>query len=392
MTPTAAQQEHIGRLKALVEARAFQMDEREYLVPVSDYASAERFAAEHRILFRRYPIAVAAGDLLAEPKSCLAHDHLGLPILLTRDKEGIAHAFLNVCRHRGTRILNEEGVCKKSALVCPYHNWMYGLDGALKNVPLEKPGFPGIDKATHGLVALPCQEKHGLIWVVPEPGGLLDVDRYLGEIGPDLDALGMSQMISYRQRTTRVRANWKLIVDAFQEGYHIQRLHKTTISRFFTDGILSIDELGPHLRAVIARREFLENPEVPSEMADLRVRVTLTYYLFPNNLVVVSPDYVTLLTFYPTAPDETLVVDAMFIDERPQSDEARAHWDDSFELINETVFQREDYWVAEAAQAGLHSGANQHFIAGRFEQGIRIYHQTIDHELARHQSHIAAAE
>ncbi len=125
-------------------------------------------------------------------------------------------------------------------------------------------------------------------------------------------------------------------------------------------------------------------------MSDLRVRVTLTYFLFPNNLVVVSPDYVTLLTFYPVAPDETVVVDTMFIDEPPANDDIRAHWDESFELINETVFRKEDYQVAELAQSGLNSGANQHFIAGRFEQGIRIYHQCIERELAKHQALIAA--
>ena len=114
----------------------------------------------------------------------------------------------------------------------------------------------------------------------------------------------------------------------------------------------------------------------------MRAHVTFSYTLFPNVVLIFSPDYVNHLALYPQAPDRTLAVNTMLIPEPPTTPEAADHWHRSFDLIDGGVFQAEDFKAAALIQQGLSSGANDVLTLGRIENGIRDFHDAVERALA----------
>ena len=374
----------VTRMAAAMRAGRPPLDPAPTRLPGGRYSSRDRFAAERDVLFRHYPLAVAPASQLSEAGDCLALDIQDLPVLLARGRDGILRAFLNVCRHRGIKVLNEDGPCRRSTLVCPYHNWTYGLDGRLRGMPDAEKAFPDLDYDAHGLQELPVAERHGLVWLLPQPGGHLDLDGHLGAFGADLDRLDLGAAKVFHERSRTYRANWKLMLDSFMEAYHVPRLHKDTVARYFRpDGDLHVDRIGRHLRVALPRAAF-DPGRPPPDFAALRQQVTIDWVVFPNTVLVLSPDFVSMIGFWPLAPGRTLVVDRMLRAADPDDPAERDRAAKSFALIHETLLDKEDWWVAESTQAGLHSGANSHLLAGRNEGGIRLAEQIFDEELAVH--------
>ena len=137
-------------------------------VPSGVYTDADLWQKEMDAVFKKLPLALAASAELPDPGNYKAMEAVGLPILITRDKNDQVHAFLNVCAHRGAPVA-EEGCGHKSRFTCKYHGWTYTNDGKLMGVA-EAHTFGDIDKSTRGLTALPCEEKSGLIFVSLTPG------------------------------------------------------------------------------------------------------------------------------------------------------------------------------------------------------------------------------
>ena len=348
------------------------------------YYDIGRFEAEREQLFLRLPLCIGHTDQLAEPGAVLALDLCGTPVLVARGADGELRVFLNVCRHRGARLVVEQAeVCRRNRLVCPYHAWTYRLDGAVAGVPRTE-AFPDLQPKMLGLRQLPATVRHGLIWAVLDPAAdpVLDIAAHLGELDRDLDALEIARHCFYRQHAVRRATNWKLIVDAFLEVYHVRRLHSATLGSFFADAVSVNEPVGRHLRFLAARDTTSEIRALPPECWSPQVHATLVHFVFPNSLFVYHPDYISHLGVYPESPDETLFVHTMLIPERPTNKKAEEHWRRSFELIDTKVFNSEDLVICEQIHRGLRSGANDALIVGRLEQNLVRFHSSIDAAVA----------
>lgn len=326
-------------------------------VPAERYRSREQLEAE-RPLFALPRIATLSSAIPAG--SVAPYDEAGLSAILVRDGDGVLRAFANTCRHRATRLV--DSACAAKAMVCPYHGWTYDLAGALVHVPHAATFGAACER--RDLHAIPVVERGGLVWIGGEPD--------LGAIGADLAALRFDEHVVWKTSTVTRRCNWKLITEAFLDGYHIRVLHRDSIYRFFLDAMSLAERVGPHIRAVTARRALREEP---AQGADLRMLATPSFSLFPATTIVVHPDFISIIVLSPTSPETTEWRHAMVIPSSREND--AEHWDRSWALIEGSVFQGEDLWVCEQIQRGLESGTGAPLLFGALEAPIEWFHDAV---------------
>jgi len=347
--------------------------------PVAKYTDPAQLEAEINTLFRDFPLIIAHRSELAAPGDLVTHDDTGIPILATRTQDGTAKAFLNVCRHRGARL--EDKPCGKArTFSCPYHAWTYGLDGQLRGMP-QPFGFNGIDRDRLGLVSLPCFERFGMIWVVPNPKKEdVDIDAWLQPMAEQLGGLDLDTHVIFQKWSLNRNMSWRLALEGFQESYHFCAAHKHTACAGYLDNQSVWRNFRPHVRHAVPLPTIEELRDQPPETWDYRPYFMTQNYLFPANFVQVMTDHIYVHTIIPTGPGTCVFQCMMLIPEVPKSDKAQRYWDKNYQIIR-TVFE-EDFVIGEGIQKGLATGANEAFVFGTFECGLHFGQQAIDDALS----------
>ncbi|MGD9751622.1 MAG: aromatic ring-hydroxylating dioxygenase subunit alpha [Acidimicrobiia bacterium] len=342
------------------------------------YRDTAQGVAEREQLIKRWPIAVAHASELPEPGDFITDTITGTPLLVIRQGDGSVRAFVNLCRHRATKV-EWEASGNRRLFTCPYHAWSYERDGALRNIPVQDVGFPCVDKADHGLIELPCEQRHGIVWTILTPGAALDVAAYLG---PELDAelAGWNLDAAVQERIDRFDNpfNWKLTIDGFLEGYHLRFLHAKTIGPYTVPDLCLHDEWGPHTRMTIVRKSFEAQEHLPAEQLDLPTCTIPVYILFPATILVWQNDHWELWTSFPDARDTTRSIARarLMAPDANSVDAQRALWDKNWRILMDTV-EQEDWKAMEYLQEGL-DAAPEHVVFGRNEPTLQYFHRTIE--------------
>jgi len=345
--------------------------------PVENYSSKERFEKELTV-FKSVPTPFCPSTALSKPGDYIARRAAMTPLIVVRGQDGKARAFKNACRHRGTELVAGTGCA--GAVVCPYHGWSYGLDGALLGITHED-GFPDLDKLANGLAEVTTIEKNGIIFVVQQnpkddhTAALKMLDGLPEILKDDQIIFGESEVI--------VEANWKLHLESFLEGYHIKPAHKTTFFPFGYDNLNVIEFCGPHARVTFPFRRIETLANVAPKDRVVSDKLTYVTHMFPNVILAELSHHRTLGIIEPLSVERTKITSYHITKSTDAAgkDGALLAAKRDLAFVNETG-QQEDIAMVTGIQNSLHSQANNVFTFGHFEPAIVHFHTQMTKRLA----------
>lgn len=347
-----------------------------YALDVSAYTDPDRYRHEVERVFREQPLALVLSIEIATPNSYRATEVCGTPVIVTRDGEGKAHAFLNACRHRGAPVC-ADGRGEARQFSCPYHAWVYDTKGALVSMYGGKT-FGDVDIEKMGLRELPCVEKAGLVWVCLTPGKSFDIDEWLGDFAAELETLDLGNWYLYDQRDLP-GPGWKVAWDGYLEAYHHNTLHAETVGKYTVGNLMLHDTYGPHQRIVFGRKSLKEIARKPeTDWADPSEHIRLIHSVFPNTSIsgVVGDHALVSQVFPGPNPDSTLTRQSILCAKKPETDAEKAATE-GFSQMTLRAVRDEDYNMGFQIQKTLGSKANEAFVFGRNEPALQHYHDWV---------------
>ena len=284
-------------------------------LPGWTYHSQAMFDLERSELFlTHWQLAGHVADLPA-PGDWLSFDLLGERAVIMRGPGGVVRGFHNLCRHRGARVVDgAQGHCK-GAMVCPFHGWVYNLDGSLRGAARPE-SFGAMNRAEFGLKPVELEIFHGFVFLRFHPGPQPSVADWLAPFAADFVAYRAESLLAVATPdwSTELAVNWKSVRDVDNEGYHVAMAHPALQDLYgrdyrdlvFADGLSqSIGRFGDVPGRNWSVRNYVKlAPEPDWLRADLRK--SWTYYgLFPNTVIAFTPESIQFYQDIPLAPDRT---------------------------------------------------------------------------------------
>ena len=346
------------------------------------YTDPKRFEAERVSLFLGQPIVAGLSNDIPNPGDLLVFDAAGPSILVSRAKDGVVRAFLNMCTHRGAKLVEmaEPFTDHRARITCPFHAWTFDGAGKLIGQP-SKASFAGCDIGSRNLVELPCAERHGLIFV--RPGGVdpIDLDAHLGAIAPVIAALDLGRAEPVKKGILTANSNWKFALDTYGEGYHFATLHASTIGQTHYNDMTAFTPFGRHHRVGFPDNsigDLIGTPETDWPVTDYGG----VHYLFPNTVIffgAVTPGvfFTQVFRLFPDGVGKTRCQFAVYAPFGVESEEHRAMCEMAYDATAEVV-QTEDYRVASNGYANLLTAPEDfHVVLGANEAALQAVHHHI---------------
>lgn len=353
-------------------------------IPASTYTDDALFEREKQRIFRRLPLMVAPSCEIPAPGDYKAMDICGVPLLLTRQKDGSVGAFLNMCTHRGNPVVSGTG--KASRFTCGYHGWTFKNDGDLIGVASPQ-DFGAVDKAAHCLKRFPVYESAGLIWATLDPQSQLDIADYLCGYDELLKAFEFDGWHLFSQRTL-LGPNWKTAYDGYLDFYHLPVLHANTFGADFYNRA-NYFAFGPHQRLSTPSRYAIKISSADDQKLDLanmaddeipqEVLVQGVWTIFPH--ISIASFYggglrgAMISQLFPgTTVGESFTTQFYVMEHKPEDEAAIKAAHEQFDFL-EIVVRDEDYKTGRRQHQALQSGLLDHVLFGRNERGGQVFHQ-----------------
>ena len=348
-------------------------------IPTGRYTDPAFFELERQRVFAGTWLFVGHESEWPEPGSYRSTSRSGAPIVVVRGEDGELRGVYNASRHRGAPVTRDEcGTSRR--LTCQYHSWSYGTEGTLKSVP-DARSFVDLDKDALGLGPVRCATWDGWVFINED----LDAEPLLDFLGPVADQMSEIDGVAMRAVGTRVHqvaCNWKLMVDAFLEVYHVRTVHPDSAALLYNDQATTVAMLpNGHSRLTVEKhdmfRDFpmvsdeLDNPAVP----DLWRQTSTSFGIFPNLVVPMDTGAFTFLCMWPTS-DTTTDLELRWYAPAWQGDEVPQEHLDRMALFDTVMAQ--DQANMAPIQASISSPGARPFQLGWHERLIHHFERAVD--------------
>ena len=278
-------------------------------------------------------------------------------VLLTRDKEGVLHGFENACRHRGHELLPCGATQEARAIVCPYHAWSYRLDGSL----IGAPGHHDVelDKSTLGLKTVEVREWHGWIFI-DRTGRGGKFQEHIGELEDVVARYGAADLVTPVSHEYDVAANWKVIIENYQECYHCAMIHPELCRVSPPESGENVELDGDWVGGWMDLRESAQTMSLDGRSGGTAIarldehekRTVMYVAVLPNLLISLHPDYVMTHLLTPIAPGRTRIRCSWAFPAEVANAEG---FDPAYAVDFWDITNRQDWAACESVQRGMNA-------------------------------------
>lgn len=353
-------------------------------LPGWSYHSDAMFALERENLFlTHWQVAGHVSDIPA-PGDWLAFDLLGERAVVMRGQDGVVRGFHNLCRHRGARVVDgAQGHCK-GAMVCPFHGWVYNLDGSLRGAARPET-FGTMDRRDFGLKPVEVETFHGFLFLRLHPGPQPPVADWLAPFDADFAAYRAAEALPARVAdwATDLPVNWKSVRDVDNEGYHVAMAHpalqdlygRTYRDLHYPGGLShSVGEFGDAPGRRWSVKQYLKVAPVQDWLPP-HLRRSWTYYgVFPNIVFSFTPESIQFYHDLPLTPGLTRLSGRSYRHAH-ETRAMRAARHLSYRIDRDTA--KEDQQLQIWSNESMKSRAFEAFHLSDLEWGVRRHHDAL---------------